>query len=134
MHNYLDLTNRVALVTGASSGIGAATAAVLADLGALVAIGYCHNENGAEQVRDGIVSAGGKAIALRADVKRPDEVRAMVKSVIGEWGPIDILINNAGSLVKRSPLRDVTEEGWDEVMNLNLKSALFCSQAVVPSM
>jgi 3-oxoacyl-[acyl-carrier protein] reductase len=124
----------VALVTGASSGIGAATAAVLADLGASVAIGYFNNESGAEQVRQGIASAGGKAIAVRADVRRAAEARALVDRVAAELGPIDILINNAGSLVRRTPIRQITEEGWDEVMDLNLKSAVICSQAVAPSM
>jgi 3-oxoacyl-[acyl-carrier protein] reductase len=134
MRNYLDVSGKVALVTGASSGIGAATAAVLADLGASVAIGYFNNESGAEQVRQGIASAGGKAIAVRADVRRAAEARALVDRVAAELGPIDILINNAGSLVRRTPIRQITEEGWDEVMDLNLKSAVICSQAVAPSM
>ncbi|MBZ5623602.1 MAG: 3-oxoacyl-ACP reductase FabG [Acidobacteriia bacterium] len=130
----MDLTGKVALVTGASSGIGAATAAVLADLGARVAIGYHHNEEGAREVRQAILSAGGKAIAIRADVRQAAEIRSMVNHVTEEWGPIDILINNAGSLVRRTPILDVTEEGWDEVMDLNLKSAVLCSQAVAPAM
>lgn len=134
MQNYMDLTGKVALVTGASSGIGAATAAVLADLGAKVAIGYYHNEKGAAQVRTGILSAGGKAIAIRADVRRSAEIRTMVEGVAAELGPIDILINNAGSLVKRIAILDVTEESYQDVMNLNLKSAILCSQAVAPAM
>jgi len=134
MQNYMDLTGRVALVTGASSGIGAATAAVLADLGASVAIGYNHNQSGAEQTRDAILAAGGQAIALQGDVRQPAEIRSLVARAAEEWGPIDILVNNAGSLVKRTPIRDVTEEQWDEVMDLNVKSALVCSRAVLPSM
>jgi 3-oxoacyl-[acyl-carrier protein] reductase len=134
MHNYLDVTGRVALVTGASSGIGAATALVLADLGARVAIGWYHNESGAEQVRQNIIASGGKAIAIRADVRRAPEIDRMMKQVTSELGPVDILVNNAGSLVKRIPIREVTEEAWDDIMNLNLKSAVLCSQAVVPSM
>ena len=134
MQNYMDLTGKVALVTGASSGIGAATAAVLADLGAQVAIGYFHNEKGAGQVRESILSAGGKAIAIRADVRQSAEVRSMVDRVAAELGPVDILINNAGSLVKRIAILDVTEEAYDDVMNLNLKSAILCSQAVAPAM
>ncbi len=134
MQNYMDLTGRVALVTGASSGIGAATAAILADLGAKVAIGYYHNEKGAEQVLDGIRAAGGTAVAIRADVRHSAEIRAMVDRVTAELGPIDILINNAGSLVKRTAIVDVTEAAYDEVMNLNLKSAVLCSQTVAPAM
>jgi 3-oxoacyl-[acyl-carrier protein] reductase len=130
----MNLTGRTALVTGASSGIGAATAAVLADLGARVAIGYHSNRKGAEEVRDGIAAAGGKAVAIQADMRHPAEVRPLVERAMNELGPLDILVNNAGSLVKRYPLRDLTEEGWDEIMNLNLKSAVLCTQAVAPSM
>jgi 3-oxoacyl-[acyl-carrier protein] reductase len=134
MRNYLDLTGKVALITGASSGIGAATAAVFADLGAKVAIGYCHNRKGAEQARESIVSAGRRAIAIRADVCREDEIRSLVKSAAEELGPIDILVNNAGSLVERMKIHEVTGEKWDRIQNLNLKSAVLCSQAVAASM
>ncbi|PYT18428.1 MAG: oxidoreductase [Acidobacteria bacterium] len=134
MQNYLDLTGKVALITGASSGIGAATATVLADLGARVAIGYHRNQKGAEQVRDSIVAAGGKAIAIHADVRRAGEVRSLVKSAVDQLGPIDILVNNAGSLVERRPILEQTEEILDEIMDLNLKSAMLCSQVVGASM
>jgi 3-oxoacyl-[acyl-carrier protein] reductase len=134
MHNYMDLTGKAALVTGASSGIGAATARVLAELGARVAIGFHNNRTGAEEVCNGIVAAGGKAVALQADMRKPAEVRPLVERASAELGPLDILVNNAGSLVKRYPLRDLTEAGWDEIMDLNLKSAVLCTQAVAPSM
>jgi 3-oxoacyl-[acyl-carrier protein] reductase len=134
MKNYLDLTGKVALVTGASSGIGAATAAVLADLGARVALGYYGNQKGAEQVRDTIGQAGGWAVALRADVRRADEVHSLVQRAANELGRIDILVNNAGSLVERLQLLELTEARWDEILNLNLKSAMLCSQAAAPSM
>jgi NAD(P)-dependent dehydrogenase (short-subunit alcohol dehydrogenase family) len=134
MRNYLDLTGKTALVTGASSGIGAATAEVLADLGAKVAIGYFQNEKGAAGVRDKIAKAGGTALAIRADVRRASEVKALVERTLAEFGVIDILVNNAGSLVKRIPILEITEEGWDNIMDLNLKSAALCSQAVMPGM
>jgi 3-oxoacyl-[acyl-carrier protein] reductase len=134
MQNYLDLTGTIALVTGASSGIGAATASTLADLGASVAIGYHRNKKGAEETRDGILRAGGAAIAVAADVRRSDEVRALVAQVVRELGSIDILVNNAGSLVVRRGIRELTEEHLDEILALNLKSAVLASQAVVPSM
>jgi 3-oxoacyl-[acyl-carrier protein] reductase len=134
MQNYLDLTGKVALVTGASSGIGAATAVVLAGLGARVAIGYHHNQKGAEQVRESIAGAGGKAVAIRADVRQAEEIRALAGRVTDELGPIDILVNNAGSLVRRMRILEVTGEGLDDILNLNLKSAILCAQAVAASM
>ncbi|HMF60711.1 MAG TPA: glucose 1-dehydrogenase [Vicinamibacterales bacterium] len=134
MQNYLDLTGTIALVTGASSGIGAATASTLADLGASVAIGYHRNKTGAEETRDRIRHAGGTAIAVAADVRRSDEVRALVAQVVRELGSIDILVNNAGSLVVRRGIRELTEEQLDDILALNLKSAVLASQAVVPSM
>jgi 3-oxoacyl-[acyl-carrier protein] reductase len=134
MTNYLDMTGKVALVTGASSGIGAATATVLADLGAKVAIGYYHNERGATEVCDAIVAAGGSAMTVRADVRRVDAAAPLIEAVTTGLGPIDILINNAGSLVKRQPIVELTEEIWDEIMNLNLKSAAFVSRAAMPGM
>jgi 3-oxoacyl-[acyl-carrier protein] reductase len=134
MQNYLDLTGTIAVVTGASSGIGAATASTLADLGASVAIGYLRNKKGAEETRERILSAGGTAIAVAADVRIGDEVRALVAHVARELGPIDILVNNAGSLVVRRGIRELTEAHLDEILALNLKSAVLASQAVVPSM
>ena len=132
--NYLGLTGKTALVTGASSGIGAATAEVFAELGAKVAMGYHHNQAGAEQVRDKIRATGGEVAILGGDMRKPAEVRSLVERAVAEFGPIDILVNNAGSLVKRLPLREVTEEGLDDIFNVNLKSAVMCSQAVAPSM
>jgi 3-oxoacyl-[acyl-carrier protein] reductase len=134
MRNYMDLTGRVALVTGASSGIGAATARVLADLGARVALGYHRNAAGAEETRKGIEAGGGTAIALKADVRRPDEIRSLVEQTAGALGPIDILVNNAGSLVERQGIRQVTEARLSEIFTLNVTSAVMAAQAVVPAM
>jgi 3-oxoacyl-[acyl-carrier protein] reductase len=134
MKNYMDLTGKVALITGASSGIGAATALVFADLGAKVAIGYHGNQKGAEAMRDAIEKSGGTAIAIRADVRKGAEIRTMVDTVTKNFGPIDILVNNAGSLVERQRILEVTEERWNDIMALNLTSAVLCSQAVAAAM
>ena len=134
MQNYLDLTNKVALITGASSGIGAATAMVFASLGALVAIGYHQNEAGAAQVRQQVTEARGKAITIRADVSRTEEVRSLMDQTTQSLGPIDILVNNAGSLIERQRILELTEERWHEIISLNLTSAMLCSQAVAASM
>jgi 3-oxoacyl-[acyl-carrier protein] reductase len=134
MENLLDLTGKVALVTGASSGIGRATAELLAECGAAVAINYHKNEQGAEEARAGIENKGGRAVAIQADVTRAADVIALVHRATEAIGPIDILVNNAGSLVERLKLLELTEERWDYVMDLNLKSAFLCAQAVAPSM
>ena len=110
MTNYMDLTGKVALITGASSGIGAATAVVFADLGAKVAIGYHGNQSGAEKVRAKIEKSGGTAIAIRADVRKSAEIRTLVETATKQLGPIDILVNNAGSFVERQRILEVTEE------------------------
>ena len=134
MTTYPDLAGKVALVTGASSGIGAATARLLAAQGARVAVGFHQNKKGAIEVLESIQAAGGTAVAAVGDFRKTPEIRSVVAQVVSEFGPIDILINNAGSLVKRLPIREITEEMWDDVIALNLKRAVFASQAVAPSM
>src|SRR5215475_2877159 len=129
MTNYLDLTGKVALITGASSGIGAAAAEVFTNLGAKVAIGYWRNLDGAEQVRQ---KTG--AVAIHADVRHDAGVRTLIGTTVSELGPIDILVNNAGSLVGRMKIQEITGAGWDHFFNLNRKSVMMCSQAVVASM
>ena len=131
---YFDLSGKVALVTGASSGIGAATAQVLAELGANVAIGFFNNADGAAYTKQQVEKAGRKAAVIHADMRETPEVQKLVSQTRDQLGPIDILINNAGSLIQRQPLMTMPEERWDEVINLNLKSVLLCTQAVAPSM
>src|SRR5207237_10062526 len=128
------LSGRVALVTRASSGIGAATATLLAELGAGVAIGYFNNEQGAHATRDDIGKAGGKAIAVRSDVRSATDVAALVERTAAELGPIDILVNNAGSLLYRMKLLETDEARWNDVFSLNLTSAMLCARAVAPGM
>jgi 3-oxoacyl-[acyl-carrier protein] reductase len=134
VENYLDLTGKAALITGASSGIGAATAITFAKLGAKVAIAYNRNQKGIEEVQRVITAVGGNAIVIQADVRQGNEVRSLVTRATDQLGPIDILVNNAGSLVQRMKLLETTDARWDEIMNLNLKSAMLCSQAVAKSM
>src|SRR5258707_4249826 len=134
MHNYMDLTGKVAIVTGASSGIGHATAIALSECGAAVTINYHRNEVGAELLRKQIIARGGCAITVQADVTIAADVEALIRRTSEELGPVDILVNNAGSLIERLRILDLTEERWDEVIDLNLKSAFLCSKAVAASM
>ena len=134
MNDPSSLSGKVALVTGASSGIGRATAEALARRGAAVAINYHRNADGAEEARKAIAAGDGRAVTVQADVSRADGVQALVARVTRELGPVDILVNNAGSLVERLKILELTEARWDEVIDLNLKSAFLCSQAVAGPM
>jgi 3-oxoacyl-[acyl-carrier protein] reductase len=127
--------NKVILVTGASLGIGAATAAAFAEAGGSVIVNYNQSAEAAAQLVDKITSAGGKAIAVQADVTKAEAVKELVNTTLDTYnGRIDILINNAGSLLERCPIEKMTEELWDETMTLNIKSVYLCSQAVLPAM
>jgi 3-oxoacyl-[acyl-carrier protein] reductase len=129
----LDLTGRIALVTGASRGIGAAIALALADAGAAVAINYRERVAEAESVAAAITATGHRAIAVAADVSRGEAVAGMVRSVEQELGAPDILINNAGIALIRG-IDDLTEDDFDQTIAVNLKSAFLCTQAVLPHM
>jgi 3-oxoacyl-[acyl-carrier protein] reductase len=122
-----------AIVTGAAQGIGEAVARTLAREGASVAIGDINLEGG-KRVASEIENLGGSALAIQVDVTRLEEVTEIVKRVLDRWGGIDILVNNAGGFDRFSSILDVTEDEWDRVMALNLKSAFLCSQAVAKHM
>lgn len=150
MQNYLDFTGKVVLVTGASSGIGRATAEFFGKCGAKVAVTYHGNQTGAEAAvatieaygERAVASGGGetisvagkRAMAIQVDVTNVSEINKMVADVEEKLGSIDILVNNAGSLVERLRTAEMTEERWDEVFNLNTKSAFFAAKAVLPKM
>jgi 3-oxoacyl-[acyl-carrier protein] reductase len=128
------LSNQAALITGASSGIGAATAELFAAMGARVAVGYYAHQKGADETVARIRAAGGTAVAIWGDVRQADDVRRLVGSAIDAVGPIDVLVNNAGSLVKRQVLDQVSEDAWNDIYALNVRSVMLVSQAVVPGM
>jgi 3-oxoacyl-[acyl-carrier protein] reductase len=98
--------------------------------GARVGVNYLKNQKGAEAAVEAIRQAGGEALAIRADVTRRQDVQALVAAVRKHWGRIDILVNNAGDLIARHTLADMTEEYWDQIMDLNLKSVFLCTQEV----
>ncbi len=134
MKNLMDISGQTALITGASSGIGAAAARLFAELGAQVAIGYNQNAHGAADVQMAIEKAGGKVLAIQADMLKSHQIARMVQETTAKLGRVDILVNNAGSLVERLSFEKMTEARWDEVIDLNLKSAMLAAQAVAPGM
>ena len=127
------LNNRVALVTGGSRGIGRAIAVSLAEAGASIAVNYRDKAAEARNVAETIRDAGGRAMAVGADVSQAAEVAAMMAAVERELGPIDVLINNAGIGLVRT-VDDLTEDDFDRTIAVNLKSVFLCTQAVVPGM
>jgi 3-oxoacyl-[acyl-carrier protein] reductase len=129
----LDLSGHVALVTGASRGIGAAVARALAEAGAAVAVNYRERAAEADEVQAAINAKGGRAMAVAADVSQAASVAALVEQVTSGLGPIDILINNAGVAIVRG-IDDLTEDDFDRTIAVNLKSAFLCTQAVLPAM
>jgi len=128
-----DLKGRVALVTGASRGIGAAIAARLAREGASVAINYVRNADMAAKLADELIRGGLRAVAVKADVSRPEDVSAMVHQVEEHFGPVDVLVNNAGIAIRRE-LEELSVEDFDQTMMVNLRSVFLCMQAVLPKM
>jgi 3-oxoacyl-[acyl-carrier protein] reductase len=128
-----NLKGHIALVTGASRGIGAAVALALAGAGAAVAVNYRERAGGADAVVAKINAMGGRATAVAADVSKSADVTAMVERVTKALGPIDILINNAGMAIVRG-IDDLTEAEFDQTIAVNLKSAFLCTQAVLPAM
>jgi 3-oxoacyl-[acyl-carrier protein] reductase len=123
------LTGSVAIVTGASAGIGETTALTFARAGARVAIAS-RSLAGLQRVAALIAAAGGEALVVQTDVTRSADVEAMVNAVIRQWGRIDILVNGVGGWTRQSPVTEISDEEWDDTLTLNLKSAFLCARAV----
>ncbi|QHE61260.1 3-oxoacyl-[acyl-carrier-protein] reductase [Rossellomorea vietnamensis] len=129
----MNLEGKVALVTGASRGIGREIALELARQGCNVAVNYAGSEAKANEVVDEIKSLGREAIAVQCNVSDAEGVQAMVKETVGEFGSIDILVNNAG-ITKDNLLMRMKETEWDDVININLKGVFLCTKAVTRQM
>jgi 3-oxoacyl-[acyl-carrier protein] reductase len=124
----------VAWVTGSSTGIGRAVAMGLAEQGCRVVVHYNRSEDEAREVVEEISSSGGEATLVGGDVADAGKVMKIVGEIEDSYGRLDILVNNAGSLVERRTLEEMSEDLWERVMDVNLKSVYLCSQAVLPMM
>lgn len=126
-------SEKVVIVTGGSVGIGKGICLRLAEEEALIAINYTIHKNEAEDLANTIISNGGRAIPIMADVSVKDEVDRMVLTIEKHWGKIDALVNNAG-ICPFAEVLDITEELWDKTIDVNLKGTFLCSQAVARTM
>jgi NAD(P)-dependent dehydrogenase (short-subunit alcohol dehydrogenase family) len=128
-------THPAALVTGASRGIGRAIAVELAARGYAVLVNYATRPDAANEVVAEIAAAGGRAVAVQGDVGRADDRQLLVERTLGEFGRLDVLVNNAGiTSVGRHDLLEATEESWDQVFDTNLKGPFFLSQLAAKAM
>jgi 3-oxoacyl-[acyl-carrier protein] reductase len=125
-----DLNGKVAVVTGASKGIGAATARALAAAGAAVVVNYASSKDGADRVVAGIKSDGGRAIAVKGDVGKSAEVRALFDEAKKAFGKVDVLVNNAG-VYRFDPIEDVTEDKFHRLFNTNVLGTLLATREAV---
>lgn len=130
-----DLSGKTALVTGGGRDIGKAICHRLAEAGAAVAINYRSSRDEADAAAKEITDGGGKAVAVQADVTKPDEVARLVAETCDQLGgSIDILVNNAGGLLERCPIVEMEEDLWDRVMDVNFKSVYLVTKAAAPRM
>ena len=127
------LDSKVAVVTGADSGIGRAIAIQFAQEGAIVVVNYAHAQDKAEQVRQIIEQNRGKAFVIQADVSQYQQATGLIAQAVERFDRLDIMVNNAGMEIHSSFL-DVTEEQWDRVISVDLKGAFFCAQAAAREM
>jgi 3-oxoacyl-[acyl-carrier protein] reductase len=127
------LRDRVAVVTGASRGIGRATALRLAEAGADVVVNYIHHEQAAVEVVEAVRDRGGSALAIRANVARPHGAEILIEAALERFGRVDLLVANAG-VWQGAPLEEMPESVWDEVLDVNLKGTWTACRAAVPSM
>ena len=127
------LKDRIALVTGSSRGVGRAIALAYATEGAKVMVNYTSNERAAKEVVEAIQKMGSQAVAVKADVAKKAEAEALVKATVDHFGGIDVLVNNAG-FTRPAMMTKMTEQQWDEVVDLHLKGAFLCTQAAAQHM
>jgi 3-oxoacyl-[acyl-carrier protein] reductase len=130
---HIDLGGRTALVTGAATGIGRATALALGEVGANLVVNHLGRPEDAAEVVHELEQAGGRALAIEADVSDAAQVARLIGEAEAHFGAVDVLVNNAGILLEK-PFLDMSEEDWDRVLNTDLKSVFLCCRAALPGM
>jgi len=128
----ISVANKVALVTGAGVGIGQATAIALAQAGAFVGIHFHRSDAGAQTTLQAVQDAGGQGVLLPGDLSDVDQARAVVDRLVEQTGRLDILFNNAGTPVERTPIESCSLELWSEILTINLTSAFVVTQRAIP--
>lgn len=132
----MNLSNKVAIVTGSSSGVGAETAVQLAAKGAQVVVNYANSQQGANDTINRIIGAGGQAVAVKADITSDQQCKALVAAAIEHFGGLDILVNNAGTttFVAHDDLDGLTDDVWQSTLDTNLKGPFCMSRAALPEL
>lgn len=132
----MEIAGKVAVVTGSSSGVGRATAELLAELGAAVVVNYNRGAEAANEIVEGITSRGGRAAAVQADVRSDADCRRLIDAAVDEFGALQILVNNAGMthFIPHDDLEAVTDAVWDDIIGANLRGVFNCSRAAAPHM
>jgi pteridine reductase len=129
----MELSGKVALVTGAGRRLGRAMAQALAARGMSLAIHHHASAEGAEQLREEIVRAGGRAACFNADLADAAAARALPERVVAQWGRLDVLVNSA-AIMRRLRLEETTPDDWDAIHHLNLRAVFFCTQGAAPAL
>jgi 3-oxoacyl-[acyl-carrier protein] reductase len=129
-----DLKGKVVLVTGASTGIGAGVAKALGALGCKVVVHYNSSRDAAMAVAQVVEASGGEALVVQGDLHQTAECERVVKETVNRFKHIDVLINNAGALVSRMPITEITDELFDDIIDLNARSMMMCTKYAVPYM
>ena len=132
----MDVSGKVALITGGGTGVGRATALALADLGCSVAVNYSRSKEEAERTAADVSAKGVRGIAIQADVAQDADCRRLVETTVGELGPLNVLVQSAGvtSFIPHANLEDVKDEDWDKIFAVNVKGKFQCARAAKPAM